>query len=51
MIAAVSVDCTGAVGGAAVSVDCTGAIGGVSCSGSEAKHTQEKTVMHTPGNL
>ena len=33
---------------AAVSVDCTGAIGGISCSGSEAKHT---TVTHTPDNF
>ena len=36
MIAVVSIDCTGAVGGAAVSVDCTGAV--ISCSGSEAEH-------------
>ena len=35
MIAAVSADCTGAVGGAAVSIDCTS---GVSGSGSEAEH-------------
>ena len=27
---------------AAVSVDCTGAVGGVSCSGSEAKHSKKK---------
>ena len=27
---------------AAVSVDCTGAVGGTSCSGSEAKHTTKK---------
>ena len=38
MIASVSVDCIGAVGGAAVSVDCTGAVGGISCSGSETEY-------------
>ena len=37
MIAVVSVDCTGAIGGAAVSVDCT-----VSVGGSEDKHATKR---------
>ena len=42
--AAVSADCTGVVGGAAVSVDCTGVVG-VSGSGSEVKHTTKKQLF------